>query len=98
MMYVVIFKARIADFDEEYFRTAAKLKELAFSKYGCVHFVSAIEGKQEIAISHWHSEQQIRDWKNDPLHLRAQKNSRHKWYESYSVEICKVKRSYSMAE
>lgn len=97
-MYVVIFKARIADFDEEYFRTAAKLKELAFSKYGCMNFVSATEGKEEIAISYWQNEQQIRDWKNDPLHLLAQENSRQKWYESYSVEICEVKRTYSVAE
>jgi len=97
-MYVVIFKARIAEFDDEYFQTAAKLKELAFSKYGCIDFVSATEGNQEIAISYWQSEQQIHDWKNDPVHLLAQKNSCRKWYQSYRVEICKMKRSYGVTE
>ena len=97
-MYVVIFKASIAEFDAEYLRTAAKLKELAFSKYGCIDFVSATEGNQEIAISYWQNEQQIHQWKNDPVHLLAQKNGRGKWYQSYRVEICEMKRSYDMAE
>jgi len=91
-MYVVIFRATIAEFDDEYFKTAERLKELAFDKYGCQDFASASEGDEEIAISYWESEQQILDWKSDPEHKRAQARCRDKWYKSFSVEVCKIVR------
>lgn len=78
------------EFDQEYFSTAQRLKDLAFDKYGCRDFVSVTEDDQEIAISYWDSEQHIRDWKNDPAHRHAQERGRNKWYKSYSVEVCEV--------
>ena len=93
-MFAVIFKATVAHADEEYFRMAESLRELAFSKYGCLDFVSITEGNEEIAISYWENEQQISDWKNDPQHRLAQQAGRNKLYASYSVEICEVSRSY----
>jgi len=92
-MYAVIFKATVAQLDDEYFRVAENLKNLAFSNYGCLDFVSVTERDQEIAISYWETTRQIRDWKNDPEHKRAQQAGRDKWYKSYSVEICEVNRS-----
>lgn len=92
-MYAVIFKATVAEFDEEYARMAERMKTLAFEKYGCRDFVSATEGDKEIAISYWDSEQQIRNWKNDPEHRVAQAKGRDRWYKSFSIEICEVLRS-----
>lgn len=92
-MYAVIFKATVAELDDEYLRTAQRLKQLAFDKYGCQNFVSVTEGEEEIAISYWESEQQIRDWKNDPEHRRAQTMGRDKWYRSFSVEVCEILRT-----
>lgn len=89
-MYAVIFKATVAELDEEYSRVAERLKELAFEKYGCQDFVSVSEGNEEIAISYWETEQQIHDWKNDPEHRLAQARGREKWYETFSIEICEV--------
>jgi heme-degrading monooxygenase HmoA len=89
-MYAVIFKGTVANFDDEYHRMAQRLYDLAFEKYGCRDFVSVIEGDQEIAISYWETEQQIREWKNDPEHSIAKERGRDKWYKSYSVEICKI--------
>ena len=40
------------------------MRELAKSKYGCKEFTSATEGKFEIAISYWDTEDQIRAWKS----------------------------------
>ena len=91
-MYVVIFKATIAELDAGYLETAARLKELAFTKYGCRDFSSVTEGDEEIAISYWDTRQQIRDWKNDPEHRHAQKLGREKWYRSFSVEVCEIVR------
>ena len=91
-MYAVIFKATVAELDAEYLETAARLKELAFSKYGCREFSSVTEGNEEIAISYWETEQQILDWKNDLEHQLAQKRGREKWYRSFSVEVCEIVR------
>ncbi len=89
-MYAVIFKASVAELDEEYTHLAQRLKNLAFEKYGCRDFVSVTEGNEEIAISYWDTAQQIRDWKNDPEHRLAQTRGREKWYRSWRVEICEV--------
>ena len=89
-MYAVIFKATVAEFDEQYFRVAERLKALAFEKYGCQDFVSVTEGDKEIAISYWQTREQIRDWKNDPEHRLAQANGHDKWYKSFSVGVCEV--------
>ena len=89
-MYAVIFRATVAELDDEYFRTAERMKDLAFEKYGCLDFVSVTEGDEEIAISYWETERHIRDWKNDPEHRLAQVSGRNKWYKFFSVEICEV--------
>ena len=93
-MFVVIFKASIANFDDEYFRTAEQLKDLAFRKYDCQDFVSSTEGDEEIAISYWKSMQDIQAWKRDPQHRLAQTKGRDSWYKSVSVEICELLKSY----
>ena len=61
-MFAVIFKASVANFDDEYFQMADRMKKLAFEKYGCLDFVSVTEGNEEIAISYWETERQIHDW------------------------------------
>ena len=89
-MYAVIFRAKVAELDDEYFRMAERMKDLAFKKYGCLDFVSVTEGDEEIAISYWETEQHIRDWKEDPEHRLAQAMGRDKWYKSFRVEICEI--------
>ena len=91
-MFAVIFRATVAELDDEYRQTAQRLKTLAFEKYGCREFVSVTEGDEEIAISWWDSERQIRDWKNDPEHRAAQRRGGEKWYRSWSIDVCDVRR------
>jgi len=93
-MYAVIFRARLAHGDDAYYQTAERLRELALGKYGCLEFVSVMEGDEEIAVSYWENEAQIMNWKKDPEHTMAQERGRTRWYKSYSVEVCKVERSY----
>jgi len=93
-VYAVIFMAEIAQLDDEYYRIAARMRELAQGQYGCVEFVSVAEGEREITISYWDSEAQIRAWKQDPEHLLAQDAGRSKWYKSYTVQVVEVQRQY----
>ena len=97
-MFAVIFKAQPAQQNEEYNVTVSKIRELAFEKYGCIDFVAATEGDQEIAISYWDSEESIRQWKNDSEHKLAQQQGRNKWYQSYTVQVVEIKREYSFKQ
>lgn len=96
-MFAVIFKAQVAQLDEDYGRMAARLRDLARDQYGCREFVSASEGDLEIAISYWDSEDQIRRWKQDAEHQVAQAFGRSKWYKAYSVQVVQVLREYGAA-
>lgn len=93
-MYVVIFRARIRAFDAEYFDTAKRMRELAFSQFGCVDFHSVVEGGTEIVLSYWRDEAAIRAWRAHPEHVLAQQAGRDRWYVSYTVQVAAVTREY----
>ena len=93
-MYAVIFTAKIKEFDEQYSETAQRMRELAFSKYGCKEFNASAEGDTEIAVSYWQSLDDIQEWKKDIQHLEAQSLGKQQWYSWYKVDIAKIERSY----
>jgi len=93
-MYLVIFSATINKIDDEYTQTANKMRKLAIEKYGCLEFNSVTEGKQEIAISYWPTLKCIKEWKNDPEHLKAQRHGQARWYREYKVQIAKIESEY----
>lgn len=93
-MYAVIFRAKAGVQDQDYSTMVAKMRELAFSDYGCIDFVAVTEGDDEIAISYWPDEASILKWKQDSEHAIAQQLGREKWYRWYSVEVVEVKRFY----
>jgi heme-degrading monooxygenase HmoA len=94
-MYVVIFRAKSGTIDATYSATAAKLRELAFSDFGCLDFISATEDNgDEITLSYWPDEDSIRKWKAHTDHVMAQEMGREKWYASYLVQIAEIKREY----
>jgi len=59
-MYAVIFRAEINELDSRYSEMASRMRELAINKYGCIEFTSVTEGAQEIAISYWQDQEQIK--------------------------------------
>ncbi len=93
-MYAVIFKAKEKKLDKEYFETAKKLRELAFSKYNCKDFVAVSEDGLEIAISYWESLEDIKHFKADSQHLLAQELGQSRWYDGYKIEIVEILREY----
>lgn len=96
-MFVVIFRAKTAKLDDEYSRVAQKLRDLALSEFGCLEFHAVTQGDTEIALSYWPDQEKIRIWKQHSDHLIAQELGRQNWYESYSVQVCEVKRQYNSA-
>lgn len=94
-MLVVIFRAKVRQFDAEYSRVAARMRELAIRQFGCLEFYAVTEGDDEVALSYWPDEQSIRAWRNHPEHVLAQQAGRDRWYQSYSVQVAQVTREYS---
>lgn len=93
-MIVVIFRAKIRSLDSEYFKVAARLRELALNEFGCLEFQAVAEGANEVALSYWPSEENVRAWKAHPEHVAAQARGRDEWYESYSVQVATIDREY----
>jgi len=96
--YAVIFTARIRQLDDAYRATAARMRELAMSEFGCHKFIAATEGETEIAVSYWNSLEQIRAWRNHPEHQHAQERGKSTWYHEYTVEVTRIERAYSSSE
>lgn len=93
-MFVVIFRARTRTLDDEYFRVASRMRELALSHFGCLEFQALTEGQDEVALSYWPDEESIRAWKSHSEHLLAQQLGRERWYESYVVQVAQITREY----
>jgi len=93
-MYAVIFRAEINKLDQSYTETAKHMRDLALSKYGCVEFTSTAENNVEIAISYWNSKKDIKAWKEDKEHIKAQALGKKEWYKSYTVQIVEILHEY----
>lgn len=93
-MFVVIFRAKVHKFDEEYSRVAARMRDIAMRQFGCLEFHAVAEGEHEVALSYWPDEKSIRAWRNHPEHVLAQQAGRDRWYESYSVQVAEITREY----
>ena len=97
-MFAVIFKAKVGEQDDHYGEMVTLMRDLAFAHYHCQDFIAVTEGEQEIAISYWNSEEDIRNWHQDSQHRIAQQFGQERWYQSYTVEFVEVRRRYSFGE
>lgn len=94
-MFMVIFRAEIAELDDEYLSLAPKLRNEAIQNFGCFEFFSVSESGYEVAISYWNSQEDIAKWREHNLHKYAQDMGYKKWYSTVRVEIANIVRSYS---
>ena len=94
-MFLVIFRAEIAELDDEYFSLAPKLRDEAIRDFGCVEFFAVSENGYEVALSYWNSQEEISNWHEHNLHKYAQSMGYKKWYSMVRVEIANIVRSYS---
>lgn len=93
--YAVVFTSRRTSKEEKpYAAMAAEMLELARKQPG---FLGVDHARDTIGItvSYWDSLQSIADWKSQTRHEHAQEMGRERWYESYTIRICRVEREYS---
>ena len=93
-MFAVIFKATTKQLDNNYSDMVNNLRQLAFDRYHCIDFIAVTEGNEEIAISYWHTLDDIKQWKQDATHLMAQKLGQEKWYSHYRIQIVEIHKDY----
>ena len=92
--YAVIFTTRRTEGDQGYGEMAEKMEALAAEQPGFLGFETA-RNEVGISVSYWSSLEAISAWKENALHRAAQRLGREKWYEEYTLRICKVEREYS---
>ncbi|MFH2054719.1 MAG: DUF4188 domain-containing protein [bacterium] len=93
-MYAVIFRAELAELDDQYAEMSARLRKLAFEKYGCLDLVSVTEDNLEVTISYWKSLEAIERWRQDAEHIVAKEMARKKWYKWHRLQIVEVMQEY----
>ena len=47
-----------------------------------------------VTISYWRTEEDIKAWKRELEHLRAQRKGREEWYEAFELRVARVERGY----
>ncbi len=94
--YAVIFTSVLTEQMEGYETMAVAMETLAKKQPGFLGFESA-RNELGISVSYWESEQAILDWKQQLDHLKAQALGKSKWYDRYTIRICKVEREYSLS-
>ncbi|WP_077923956.1 antibiotic biosynthesis monooxygenase [Spirosoma sp. 209] len=92
--YAVIFSSLRTSETDGYGDMATRMVELAHEQPG---FLGVESARQEVGItvSYWDSLDAIRQWKQHAEHRLAQQQGRQRWYESYTVRICRVERAYA---
>lgn len=94
--YAVIFTSKRNDANQTgYTEMSKKMIECAKIQDGFIGMESA-RGSDGVGItvSYWDSLESINAWKNNEEHQETQNLGRTKWYDSFTVRICKVEREY----
>ena len=93
-MIVTVFRSRLRpDVREDYVTLANRMNEIARSMPGYIsHKGFFAEDGERVTIVEFESEEAMRAWRMHPEHREAQKRGRERYYESYSIQVCEVKR------
>ena len=49
---------------------------------------------RSVAVSYWRTEEDVKGWKRELEHLRAQRKGREEWYDTFELKVAKVERAY----
>ena len=93
--YAVVFTSVRTDGDHGYAQRSQEMLRLAADQPGFLGVDSArgADGLG-ITVSYWRDEESIRAWRAQADHTRARADGRAHWYESLTVHVARVERSY----
>jgi heme-degrading monooxygenase HmoA len=92
----VIFTSHRTEQDAQGYAAAAEAMEtLAAQQEGYCGLDSARDGDGfGVTVSYWQDEASAKAWKQVMEHAVVQNFGRKRWYESYSVHVSRIERSY----
>ncbi|QTD57041.1 antibiotic biosynthesis monooxygenase family protein [Parasphingorhabdus cellanae] len=93
----VIFCAQRTRTDDEAYTAAAEImSNLAAQQSGYLgQDSSRSEDGLGITVSYWKDDEAAKAWRDHPVHSAIREQGRGKWYESYTLHVAKIERSYS---
>ena len=93
-MIVTVFRSRLRpDVREDYVTLAHRMNEIARTMPGYIsHKGFFAEDGERVTIVEFESEEAMRAWRMHPEHREAQKLGRERYYESYAIQVCEVRR------
>jgi len=93
-MIVTVFRSRLMpDVREDYMALVDRMIALAASMPGYIsHKGFFAEDGERCTIVEFESEEAQRAWRMNAEHREAQKKAREIYYETYSVQVCELKR------
>ena len=93
-MIVTVFRSRLMpDLREDYVALVERMVEIAASMPGYIsHKGFFAEDGERCTIVEFESEEAQRAWRMHPEHRAAQRQGRNIYYETYSLQICELKR------
>jgi heme-degrading monooxygenase HmoA len=93
--YAVVFTSQRTEGDRGYSKVVDRMIELAKTMPGYLGIESVRDSAGVgITVSYWKTEEDIRNWKQNAEHLRAQETGKTSWYSEYALRIAKVERAY----
>ena len=87
--YAVIFTSILNENIEGYNQMTNHMMQLVHQQRGFLGVDSARD-KIGITVSYWSSLEAIDNWRANPQHQTTKSLGIAKWYDSYSLKICKV--------
>ena len=93
-MIVTVFRSRLMPgVREDYVALVDRMVELARTMPGYIsHKGFFADDGERVTIVEFEHDEGMRAWRMHPEHRAAQKQAREVFYESYSVQVCELKR------
>lgn len=93
--YAVVFTSLRTPGDDGYAERSQEMERLAARMPGFLG-IDSVRGADGlgITVSYWRDEESIAAWRDQPQHSTTRDDGRARWYETFTVHVAKVERSY----
>lgn len=96
--YAVIFTSIKKEEDPEFDIFGDKTMDIVKDQEGFLGVESYCnKDGSSVTISYWQSLEAIKHWRHNPIHAEAMAKGIKKWYDRYTIRVCKVERDHDFS-
>ena len=98
-MLVAVFRTRVRpEVATEYQAEYERIWKIAKEQPGFISIKTYYSDEgDKVSIQEWESPEQLRVWRDHPVHLEAQRRGREEFYQDYTIYICDEPRTYEFS-